>query len=792
MHPGTHKPLDELFRSMRPDFKDVVPGNWASTMPGHYTSAFKEVVVQAVEEGSGFTSPFWHCSSDPWKARSWMKMAEDRNLQRCGAGYMVRIRIWDWWCSGTMDEDAMVDLSSYQLAMKFINSAPKRQNVSDNQNELDKSLGRREILLKWRGDVPIQWIDVVADHNGTAIMTLKEFLDRTAIEKDIALLKQLGYGSQPSAGAQPNPDSQPSQAGGQVARSSPERDQGDREFAASPMWPKPRRHIPTSTQEVISAKKLPTTIPPIHKKAALVPKNAAPVPQTAPPMKAPPTSSELPAKTTSPKQNVGSDNARAVTPNAKARRKVMFNETDPKDLLPDEEKNTELSHEDAPTGSQPSAQPTGTQPSAQPTGSQPNAQPTENETDPAGVTSKAPAIKAMKPNEYMTEAMWFTIAQQPIPVLNEKLTLTTADHIARGCDLADLPTCPKKAKSHEKDATPEAKASSQAAAKAGANAEAKAEEKAAAKAESAAAEAPIRGQVEKDRTISDTYDDAAGQMYEDAKRKHEEMQTDALTVTDHIVYLQCRGIEEGFSHRWFDQEYKHIKEYEKYVDSLAESIQTDQTFSDHDSWKASMCGFDREKENMRRNVRLCMIESDAFRLMLNAQINDRADELAKLKEELLKVATVETVNHLPLSHFSKEAVGIPGFFHGFSQPAYRQPGYGTHPISLVNYTGLLQNRGYITPHPGFNGRKAPIACTREKRVSQDPEFDYVTWWLDMGGFHALSECSYGNWSGAYVTNGFHDTCTYVLRTYVRTYVRVQGGSQVPGGSRVPRPRPGPS
>jgi len=452
---------------------------------------------------------------------------------------------------------------------------------------------------------------------------------------------------------------------------------------------------------------------------------------------------------------VGSDKARAVAPNAKLpttpKLPVVFIETDPKDWLPDEEENTELSRGDAPTGSQPRAQPTGTQPSAQPTGSQPSAQPSQNETHRIhrilGVTlkstSRAPAIKAMNPKGSMNDA----ILQQRMSVLREKLTRKAADHIARGGDLADLPTCPKKARTHEKEATPEAKASSQAAAKAGANAEANAQEKAAAKAESAAAEAPRGVKVKKKRTIIDTIGDAAGQVYEDAKRKHAKMNQDAMTASQLRVFLKCRAIEDRFGVRMLDQEQTRIQDHGLFIDSMAESIQTGQGFSDHDSWKASRRGFDRERQHMRRNARLCMSESPACQQMLDAQIADRTREMAKLKDELLKVATAENLQRLPLSEFSKEAVGARGP-RVISPPAYRAPGYGSHGVVCANYTRLMAMRHYIKLGVDFNGRKAPTTC-HERRVAKDKNFDYVTWWLDMPGFNALSERSYGNWSGAY-------------------------------------------
>ena len=136
---------------------------------------FVREVLRAVRHGSipGFDNAFLPTSTNIEASRVWRSRADNVNskqLQMREGHYRVClcINIWAWFQSGTMPPGALIDLSTPDAQMKiYEQSADTKSLYGVNQSDYDIackwSIACREVLVKWRGEVPMEYCDVVDD-----------------------------------------------------------------------------------------------------------------------------------------------------------------------------------------------------------------------------------------------------------------------------------------------------------------------------------------------------------------------------------------------------------------------------------------------------------------------------------------------------------------------------------------------------------------------------------------------------------------------------------------------------
>ena len=177
---------NKLYRAMRTDCKDL----GLSTMdpPNPSPDDLRALVVKCVTRGSTMPSDFLHCSWSLQEAKQWHEKArvdsqrhEDKSKQ-----YLVCVDLFDWYnIAKQMGEDMIddvIDISSDSKQKLFFSKG------MDGYRDAGKSIGfgsasywehqwdlcmrqasaAQEVLLKWRGFVPVSVMSVV-DENGKTI-----------------------------------------------------------------------------------------------------------------------------------------------------------------------------------------------------------------------------------------------------------------------------------------------------------------------------------------------------------------------------------------------------------------------------------------------------------------------------------------------------------------------------------------------------------------------------------------------------------------------------------------------
>ena len=119
-----NKPMTYLYRILRPDLDDLnIVGHRARHLE-HGGDDFACEVLKALCKGSNERSPFWHASKSLWCAHEWRTKAEASNGVEPSGGKRVAIRIdiWQWYQSGRMPSQALIDLSHHTEQLFFSQS----------------------------------------------------------------------------------------------------------------------------------------------------------------------------------------------------------------------------------------------------------------------------------------------------------------------------------------------------------------------------------------------------------------------------------------------------------------------------------------------------------------------------------------------------------------------------------------------------------------------------------------------------------------------------------------------
>ena len=137
-------------------------------------------VLNAVAFGSQprFRSPFLHTSLSLQNARSWMVLGRENRGEDPKQQMMAKIDLWAWYQAGGLTEDMVIDLSAQPRQAAFFGKPPGEfgEWFEDNFHHIRKAGVAKEILIKWRGAVPIQYFEIVDDCNSSHIGWLKDML----------------------------------------------------------------------------------------------------------------------------------------------------------------------------------------------------------------------------------------------------------------------------------------------------------------------------------------------------------------------------------------------------------------------------------------------------------------------------------------------------------------------------------------------------------------------------------------------------------------------------------------
>ena len=183
-----------LFRILKTDGSDWVSTDHAAKHMGDDGSqpranhiSFVREVLRSVRYGSdyGYDNPFWPTSTSIRAAREWRSRADDvssRQIHGREGHYRVciRIDIWAWFQSGTMPPAALIDLSTIVAQRKIYKSLAATYGFEDEDfgKALRWSVECKEVLVKWRGEVPMEYCEVVDEcDEHTSLGKVREILN---------------------------------------------------------------------------------------------------------------------------------------------------------------------------------------------------------------------------------------------------------------------------------------------------------------------------------------------------------------------------------------------------------------------------------------------------------------------------------------------------------------------------------------------------------------------------------------------------------------------------------------
>ena len=159
-----------VFRTMRPDMDDL---RWEPHLVHTLditSTEFAEVAMHSVTKGSAKRSPFLHVSLTFEGARRFAQLAQKGvRKESPDQQMMVKIHIYDWWLAGEMEENGVIDVSSPKAWGRVVNEGLESYSEFLRQTfkeDVEVTRIAKEVIIKWRGQVPPQFIEVLNNVNG--------------------------------------------------------------------------------------------------------------------------------------------------------------------------------------------------------------------------------------------------------------------------------------------------------------------------------------------------------------------------------------------------------------------------------------------------------------------------------------------------------------------------------------------------------------------------------------------------------------------------------------------------
>ena len=137
-------------------------------------------VLQAVAMGSNEPSPFLHFTKCFHRAKDWHLLARSGRKELACEQCIVRLDMTRFreYCEkrGKNIQDEAIDLSDEAAQKKFFTLAPEEYAkhaphlcTVSNWNYLKKAARDEEVLVKWRGTLPLDLLEVVDSETGRPI-----------------------------------------------------------------------------------------------------------------------------------------------------------------------------------------------------------------------------------------------------------------------------------------------------------------------------------------------------------------------------------------------------------------------------------------------------------------------------------------------------------------------------------------------------------------------------------------------------------------------------------------------
>ena len=100
-----------------------------------------------------------------------------------------KIDIWSWFVSGSMPEVGVIDISNQKKLAKVFKGGPGQCSlyVQQNQEHLIKTRECKEVLLKWRGRIPLKYFTVIDTDTGEDIGSLQWFIERAMHSREAGI-----------------------------------------------------------------------------------------------------------------------------------------------------------------------------------------------------------------------------------------------------------------------------------------------------------------------------------------------------------------------------------------------------------------------------------------------------------------------------------------------------------------------------------------------------------------------------------------------------------------------------
>ena len=96
---------------------------------------------------------------------------------------MCKINIWEWYQSGQMPDVGVIDISNHKKLATVFKGGPAHCSkfVDDNFHHIAKTYDCKEVLIKWRGLIPLEFFTVIDQSNGNDIGPLAWFIEKARL-----------------------------------------------------------------------------------------------------------------------------------------------------------------------------------------------------------------------------------------------------------------------------------------------------------------------------------------------------------------------------------------------------------------------------------------------------------------------------------------------------------------------------------------------------------------------------------------------------------------------------------
>ena len=171
-----------LFRSMRPDISDMQI-NLFEWLHHHNCMDPRKLVLEAIAHGSDQRSPFLHTSKSFDIVQKYYRKSQGVAAGLC----IVKIDLAKWHeqltdfpCDGWTPQKMCIDMSSKEKQDDFFKTCDPTAfgGNQDDLRYLHNAMKDKEVLIKWRGCVPISIMSVVDPTDGTVVEPFLDFIQR--------------------------------------------------------------------------------------------------------------------------------------------------------------------------------------------------------------------------------------------------------------------------------------------------------------------------------------------------------------------------------------------------------------------------------------------------------------------------------------------------------------------------------------------------------------------------------------------------------------------------------------